>query len=100
MQNIISPADLARMEAGASRNLFFQPTCLERSLALWWMLRRGGNDAKVRIGGRKEGEKFEAHAWVECEGIELTDMGAMGAIEYSRFGVFDRSEAFAARSTR
>lgn len=30
----ISPAILACMVASASRNLFFQPTCLERSLAL------------------------------------------------------------------
>jgi hypothetical protein len=88
---------LARMTASVSRNLFFRPTCLEGSLAFWWMLRRRGNDAKVHIGGRKEGAKFEAHAWVECDGIELSDMGA---VEFSRFAGFDRSGVVAARSGR
>lgn len=61
------------------------------------MLRRRGNDAKVHIGGRKQGGEFEAHAWVECEGIALHDMDEA---EYSRFGALDDSQALAARSTR
>jgi hypothetical protein len=27
----------------------------------------------VRIGTRKTEEKFEAHAWVECEGVALNE---------------------------
>jgi hypothetical protein len=27
----------------------------------------------VRIGTRKREEKFEAHAWVECEGVALNE---------------------------
>ena len=95
-QNIV-PADLARATAGAARNLFFQPTCLERSIGLWWMLRRRGINATVHIGGRREGAKFEAHAWVECEGLELSDSGA---VEYSRFGSFEETAPFPARSAR
>lgn len=48
-------------------------TCLERSLALWWLLGRQGIASSVRIGTRKVDDKFEAHAWVECEGIALNE---------------------------
>ena len=45
-------------------------TCLPKSLALAWMLRRRGVSAAVRIGVRTAGG-FEAHAWVEVEGVAL-----------------------------
>jgi hypothetical protein len=47
------------------------PTCLEQSLALWFLLQRQGIPAQLRIGVRKLPEKFEAHAWVECDGVAL-----------------------------
>jgi transglutaminase-like putative cysteine protease len=46
-------------------------TCLPKSMALAWMLRRRGVAAAVRIGVRTTG-RFEAHAWVEAEGVALT----------------------------
>lgn len=60
------------------------PNCLERSLTLWWILRRNGVDAELHIGARKEGGKFEAHAWVELAGHVLND-GAEVHRHYSRF---------------
>jgi Transglutaminase-like superfamily len=62
---------ISRMEAAAARNLFFRPTCLERSMVLWWLLRSRGIPAKLRVGGRKTGQRFEAHAWVESDGTAL-----------------------------
>ena len=47
-------------------------TCLPKSLALAWMLRRRGVAAAVRIGVKKDG-RFEAHAWVECGGVAVTE---------------------------
>ena len=47
-------------------------TCLAKSLALAWMLRRNGVAATVRIGVRTGG-RFDAHAWVECEGLATTE---------------------------
>jgi Transglutaminase-like superfamily len=47
------------------------PTCLEQSLALWFLLQRQSIPAQLRIGVRKQPEKFEAHAWVECDGVAL-----------------------------
>lgn len=47
-------------------------SCLPRSLALAWMLRRRGVTATVRVGVRTA-DGFEAHAWVECNGIAVDD---------------------------
>lgn len=47
-------------------------TCLRRSLALWWLLRRRGIDSEIHFGARLEGG-IEAHAWLELEGRALTD---------------------------
>jgi hypothetical protein len=64
---------VARMQAAAARHLFFRANCLEQSLTLWWMLRRRRIPARLRIGARRQEENFEAHAWVEVNGIALND---------------------------
>jgi Transglutaminase-like superfamily len=50
-----------------------KPNCLERSMTLWWMLRSEGIEGELHIGARKQGKKFEAHAWVELGGQVLND---------------------------
>jgi hypothetical protein len=60
------------------------PNCLERSMVLWWLLRRDGVDGELHIGARKEGSRFEAHAWVELGGQVLND-GAEVHQHYARF---------------
>lgn len=50
-----------------------RPSCLPRSLTLWWLLRRQGMPAELRIGVRREGDRLEAHAWVEQDGVVLGD---------------------------
>jgi hypothetical protein len=60
-------------------------TCLEKSLALWWLLRRDGIASSVRIGARKASGKFEAHAWVERDGASLNEPGA----EHRHYATFD-----------
>lgn len=64
---------VARLESAAARNLFFRPNCLERSLVLWWLLKRRGIAAELRIGARKDAETFKAHAWVECGGTVIDE---------------------------
>ncbi len=49
-------------------------TCLERSLTLWWMLRRQGIPSEIHFGGRLEDDVLEAHAWLEVDGVALTDV--------------------------
>jgi hypothetical protein len=68
-------ADVLRMEEAAARNLFFSTNCLEQSLVLWWLLRRRGIGADLRIGARKDEQRFEAHAWVEFRGMALNSEG-------------------------
>jgi hypothetical protein len=66
-----------RMVIAALRYSFLQYTCLEESLTLWYLLRKQGIEACLRIGVRKENEKFEAHAWVEHRGEALNQDEAM-----------------------
>jgi len=60
------------------------PNCLERSMTLWWMLRRRGVEGELHIGARKEAARFEAHAWVELRGEVLNDSAEVHA-HYARF---------------
>lgn len=63
----------ARMVQVAARYSPFRLLCLPRSLALWWLLRRDGISADLRIGVTPKEIGLEAHAWVEYEGVALND---------------------------
>lgn len=63
----------ARMVRSAAHRTWGRAACLEQSLALWWLLGRQGIASSVRIGTRKSEEKFDAHAWVECERVALNE---------------------------
>jgi len=63
----------ARMVQAAAREGLWSGTCLERSLVLWWMIRRQGLQAELKIGARKNEGSFEAHAWVEVDDVALND---------------------------
>ena len=78
----------ARMVRSAAYRSFGAATCLEKSLALWWLLGRQGIASSLRIGARKTGEKFEAHAWVECDGMALNEPQGV----HKHYAAFD--EAF------
>jgi hypothetical protein len=67
-----------RMVAAASEEGIFHGKCLERSMVLWWFLLRRGFPAELQIGGRRAGAGFEAHAWVEIQGIVINDHEAVG----------------------
>ena len=58
------------VSAGAHYGLG-HPSCLEQSLVLWYLLESQRIPARFRIGVRKVGGKFEAHAWVEHQGRPL-----------------------------
>jgi hypothetical protein len=76
---------IARMEEAAVRNVFFGTNCLEQSLVLWWLLRIRGIAAELRIGARKEANRFEAHAWIEFQGVILNGAGE----EHLHFAPFE-----------
>jgi len=82
--NLESPPDArdkvqatCRMVRAAMRYSLAEFTCLEESLTLWYLLRKQGIHACLRIGVRKENEKFEAHAWVEQAGEALNQPDEM-----------------------
>ena len=64
---------VARVVAMASRHTPTPNSCLHRSLALWWLLRRRGFDSHLRFGARRQPGGFEAHAWVEHNGVVVFD---------------------------
>lgn len=70
---------VARWRAAAARHLILKTNCLDRALTLWWLLRRRGVAADLRIGARKEGGRFEAHAWVEVGRVVLDEASGEGS---------------------
>lgn len=48
------------------------PPCLPRSLALRRFLARHGHAARLGLGLRREGGRFDGHAWVEAAGGVVT----------------------------
>jgi hypothetical protein len=92
-------SEISRLTFSTANSLFFHSSCLERSLALWWMLRRRGVDARLQLGARKDGPQFEAHAWVEVAGAVLGD--SSGERErFVRFGEMSDSMSALAEETR
>ncbi len=63
----------AHMVNAADRHGLVHPSCLAKSLTLWWLLARQGITSHLRIGIRKGMEEFEAHAWVERDGAALNE---------------------------
>jgi hypothetical protein len=63
----------AQMVRAAERYGIGQSNCLKESLAVWWLLARQGIASDLRVGVRKDGEKFDAHAWIECGGAALNE---------------------------
>ncbi len=63
----------AHMVSVADQSGLVHPSCLAKSLTLWWLLMRQGIAADLRIGIRKENEKMAAHAWVERNGTALNE---------------------------
>ncbi|MGB3203541.1 MAG: lasso peptide biosynthesis B2 protein [Crinalium sp.] len=76
----------ARMVRTAARYYTPWANCLKKSLVLWWLLRRQGIASNLQIGVRNEQGKFEAHAWVEYDGIVLNDTQNVR----SHFAIFKR----------
>jgi len=74
------------MVRAALRYLPAKSTCLEESLVLWYLLQKQEISAQLRIGVRKTEGKFEAHAWVEHEGVALHQPDEM----HRHYSAFDK----------
>jgi len=62
---------LAEFASMAGRHGLVDATCLRQSLLVYFLLRRKGLAPKLIIGVRRRDEVFDAHAWVELDGIAL-----------------------------
>ena len=78
-------AELAWAVAAAAHHAPFATTCLQRSLTLWWLLRRRRIASELRIGVTKADGEFRAHAWLERDGVVLNDDVDVGG----HFAAFD-----------
>lgn len=76
-ENSERAALIARMVRAAAQHGMGNPSCLEESLVLLHLLSSQGIAAELRIGVKKNVPKFEAHAWVECEGVALNESGSL-----------------------
>lgn len=63
--------NLVRLGAIAGRYGVVDATCLRQSLLIHFLLRRKGLAPAIRIGVRRQDGIFDAHAWVELDGIAL-----------------------------
>ncbi len=82
-------ARTTQMVRAAGQHGIGHPSCLEFSLVLWWLLARQGIASDLRVGIRKDGETFEAHAWVECGGATMNGT----ATPHHHFAAFDTALA-------
>jgi hypothetical protein len=61
------------------------PSCLDRSVFLWFVLRLHGIDGDLRIGITANEDTIDGHAWVELDGDVLNDADDIA----QHFAVFD-----------
>jgi hypothetical protein len=52
----------------AARRLPLRLVCIQRSLALQWMLRRRGHSAQLHYGVHSKEDRISAHVWVSLAG--------------------------------
>ena len=77
---------ISHLVGQAVRHGIYPANCLQRSLALWWLLRRRGIQSELQFGTKKESGRFEAHAWIEIAGVVLNDNNDVRRI----YSAFDR----------
>ena len=57
----------------ATRVTHGQRRCLARSLLLFWLLNARGEKPELLIGVCKEASALNSHAWIETQGIVISD---------------------------
>ncbi len=70
-EELANARQLARLAAIAGRHGLVDATCLRQSLLVYGRLRRRGLDPRFQIGIKPADGPFQAHAWVELDGVRL-----------------------------
>ena len=63
----------ARMISIAANHGLYRARCLPKSLVLVKFLQARDISCNLKIGTRRQGEEFGAHAWVECAGVAINE---------------------------
>jgi hypothetical protein len=64
---VVTPGECAIDVRRASR--LWPARCLPQAIAAACLLKRAGLAPEVRLGVARDGDRFDAHAWVQCDGI-------------------------------
>lgn len=75
--------DLAWAINGLSRRLPFRADCLVRVLAADQILRRRA-PVEIHVGAGRPDDRFAAHAWLTCQGVEMTGGAVAGLLKLQR----------------
>ena len=75
----------AHMISIAANHGLYRAGCLPKSLVLVKFLQARDIPCNLKIGARRKGEDFGAHAWVECGGVAINEDTDVE----SRYAVFD-----------
>jgi hypothetical protein len=73
----------------ASRLYPLRATCLKKAVALYALLSRKGFDVQLVIGAARQGERLDAHAWLEHQGQII--LGAPAPGRYSTLCALENS---------
>ena len=68
----LSPESIARLVRVAAERGPCRARCLPQSLVLRWLLSRRGLEGRIVFGARKTNAQMQAHAWVEVNGVALS----------------------------
>ena len=79
---------IARMVTAAANHGLYRTNCLKIALTTWWLLKRKGIEAKLKIGTNIGSGKFSAHAWIEHQDTILIE-GPGVREHYSTLYVFN-----------
>jgi hypothetical protein len=74
----VQAANTSKLVQMAANGGLIRGNCLEESITLWIILRRHGICSTLKFGAFKSREGFQAHAWVEFDGIVLNDSPDVG----------------------
>jgi len=70
---------LAALARAVGNHSVWPTTCLRQALAVWLLLRRQRLPAELKIGVTRREPPFQAHAWVDLNGVALDPEAASHA---------------------
>lgn len=74
LSSVALAAAHGQMIARVAEGMPVKPRCLPRALVLAALLRRRGIAAELWLGAGT-GERFDAHAWIEIDGVPICEAG-------------------------